>query len=79
MTTVTRPNAFTALLAGYIAGTVDDDVMSRLDDVFEDTPATAEERLAFAKFYLDMKAAGETLETVSSLTEVTGILHAARA
>lgn len=79
MTTATRPNALTVLLAGYISGTVDDDAMARFDDLFEETPATAEERLAFARFYLDMVAAGETAEAFPTLSEVTGILNAARA
>ncbi|MEM1116541.1 MAG: hypothetical protein AAF845_00035 [Bacteroidota bacterium] len=80
MTTATqRPNAFTALLAGYITGKVDDDAMSRFDDLLEDTSATAEERLAFARFYLDVLNSGESIEDFPSLTEVTGILGAARA
>lgn len=80
MTTATqRPNALTALLAGYITGRVDDDAMSRFDDLFEDTSATAEERLAFARFYLDVLQAGEPVDALPSLAEVTGILNAARA
>lgn len=79
MTTTQRPNALTSLLAGYITGAVDDDAMNRFDDLFEDTAATAEERLAFARFYLDMLNSGEAMETPASLQEVTGILNAARA
>lgn len=79
MTTATRPNALTALLAGYISGAVDDDVMTRFDDLFDGTSATAEERLAFARFYLDMVAAGEPTSAFPTLAEVTGILNAARA
>ena len=80
MTTATqRPHAFTALLAGYITGAVDDDAMARFDDLFEDTSTTAEERLAFARFYLDVLHSGDSVEALPSLTEVTGILNAARA
>jgi DNA-binding SARP family transcriptional activator len=78
-TTAQRPNALTALLAGYISGTVADDVMDRFDDLFEEAPATAEERLAFARFYLDLAATGDVAEAFPTHTEITGILGAVRA
>lgn len=78
-TATTSPNPFVSLLAGYLNGTVDDDAMSRFDDLFEDASATAEERLAFARFYLDAVATGETAEALPAAVEVGGILAVARA
>ena len=75
----TRPSALTSLLAGYITGAVDDDAMARFDDLFEDAAATAQERLAFANFYLDAVVSDDTAEALPSPTEVPGILAAARA
>ena len=52
--TTARPTALTALLTGYVSGDVTDAVMSRFDDLFEGTSASAQERIAFARFYLDV-------------------------
>lgn len=80
MTTAAQtPNALTALLAGYITGSVADDVMDRFDDLFDEAPATAEERLAFARFYLDVAATGDVAEAFPTHAEVPGILGAVRA
>ena len=68
-----------SLLAGYIAGAVDDDVMTRLDDLFEDASATAQERLAFARFYLDVLAADDLAEALPAPGEVPGLLGVVRA
>lgn len=78
-TTLQRPHAFVSLLSGYIAGTVDDDAMARFDDLFEDVTATTEERLAFARFYLDVVATGEVMEALPAPTEIPGLLAVARA
>ena len=67
------------LLAGYISGDVSYDAMCRFDDVFEDTSATAQERQAFARFYLDALATGEYDQALPHPSEVAGILAAARA
>lgn len=77
--TLQRPHAFVSLLSGYIAGDVDDDAMARFDDLFEDATATTEERLAFARFYLDVVATGELAEAIPSPVEVPSILAVARA
>ena len=79
VTVTARPTAYTALLAGYLTGSVDDVAMRRLDDVFEDAPASAQERLAFARFYLDALSAGEADDAIPAPSEVAGILDVARA
>ena len=78
-TLTTRPSAYADLLAGYVVGTVGDDAMARFDDLFEDTTASAQERSAFARFYLDAVAAGEDADALPTPAEVPGILAAARA
>ena len=80
MTSAPAPaHPFVSLLAGYITGAVDDATMDRFDDLFEDAAATAEERLAFARFYLDVVATGDVAEALPAAAEVGGILAAARA
>ncbi len=73
------PHALTSLLAGYIAGAVDDSVMSRFDELFEDAPASAQERAAFARFYLDALATDDIEEALPTAIEVPGILGLVRA
>ena len=78
--TQTAPTAsLVPLLAGYLSGDVSHDAMCRFDDLFEDTSATAQEREAFAHFYLDALATGEYADALPDLDEMTGILAAARA
>lgn len=73
-------SAHAALLAGYIAGTVTDEVMDRFDTLLDDAAATADERHAFAWFFVDALRTGELADALpSSPDEVTGILAAARA
>lgn len=82
MTTATvtvRPHALTSLLAGYISGAIDDDAMTRFDELFEEASATAEERLAFAGYYLDALATDNAENALPSPNEVAGILDVARA
>ena len=82
MTVATAPrrSAHAALLAGYIAGTVTDEVMNRFDVLLEDAAATADERRAFARFFVDALQTGEIADALpKSADEVTGILAAARA
>ena len=76
-TLTARSSALTALLTGYVAGDVTDDAMARFDDLFEG--AEAQERLAFARFYLDVLAADDDAEALPLPTEVGGILSAIRA
>ena len=77
--TTARPIALTSLLTGYVSGDVSDDAMARFDDLFEDTSASAQERLAFARFYLDALATGDVAEALPDPAEVGGILSAIQA
>jgi len=81
MATLTTPRTSTlaALLAGYVSGDVSDDAMARFDDLFQDISASADERAAFARFYLDALDAGEYAEALPHPSEVAGILSLARA
>ena len=67
------------LLAGYLSGDVSHDAMCRFDDLFEGAAVTAQERLAFVRFYLDALATGEHADALPDPSEVSGILAAARA
>ncbi len=77
--TLTASHGLTSLLAGYITGTVDDSVMTRFDDLFEDANASAQERLAFARFYLDALATDDVSEALPAPGEASGILGLVRA
>lgn len=77
MTTATaQPHALTHLLAGYIAGDVSHDAMERFDDLCE--TASSQERLAFARFYLDA-IASDDVAALPTADEAAGILAAVRA
>lgn len=89
MTTVTPPasaprtqapvNAYAALLARYVAGQIEEQTLDRVCSAIDDTTATAEERLAFAGFYLDALAAGESEHALPRPEEVADVLLIARA
>ena len=53
--------------------------MSRFDDLFEGTSASAQERIAFARFYLDVLAAGDDADALPEPGEIGGILSALQA
>ena len=72
-------SVYAELLTGYITGTVGGDALARFDDLFDETDATAQERIAFARFYLDALAAGDDADALPTAAEVPGILDAARA
>ena len=74
-----HPSVFTALLAAYVTGAVGDAAMAGFDDLFVETDASAAERLAFARFYLDALDAGEDADAFPTAMEVPGILNAVRA
>ena len=76
-TTQTQPHAFTILLAQYISGDVDEQQITSLCDLVESADATASERLAFARFYLDAKR--ENRGTLPQADEWSEIASAARA
>ncbi len=77
--TTARPSALTALLVGYVSGDVSETAMARFDDLFEDVSASAQERLAFARFYLDALASGDASQALPDVSEVSGILSAIQA
>lgn len=78
--TASHRSAHATLLAGYIAGAVTDEAMTQFDALFEDTPATTDERQAFAWFFVDALQAGDVENALPTTTdEATGILGAARA
>lgn len=79
ITLTPRPHALAALLAQHIAGDLQDGALSDMTELFEDTDASASERLAFARFYLDLQAGGETAETLPKGDELTDVLTIARA
>jgi len=74
-----RPTAYVDLLTGYLTGAIHEDALDRFDDLFEDTSATAQERLAFARFYLDAVALGDAKDALPNVAEVAGLLAVARA
>ena len=76
MTTTHAPaHSFTHLLARYISGAVDPEQMDALCDMMEASGATAAERLAFARFFLDAKDEASLPQT----REFVEIVGAARA
>ena len=77
--TAPRATALTALLAGYVAGDVSESAMARFDELFDGTSASAQERIAFARFYLDVLAAGDDADALPHPSEVDGILSAIQA
>ena len=79
VTQTATPASLAPLLAGYLFGDVSHDAMCQFDDLFEDAAATARERQAFARFYLDALSAGEADDAIPAPSEVAGILDVARA
>ena len=78
-TLTSRPHALSALLAQHIAGDLQDGTLSAMTELFEDTDASTAERLAFARFYLDLSAGGETAEALPQSDELADVLTIARA
>lgn len=77
--TTARSTDLSALLVGYVSGDVSDTAMARFDDLFEGTSASAQERVAFARFYLDVLAAGDDADAMPHPSEIDGILTAIHA
>ncbi len=78
-TAVSRPNALVTLLDRYVAETVPDAAFAAVCDFPDDADATAAERLAFARFYLDIVAAGEPDVKLPRPEEIADVLMIARA
>ena len=79
MTTVTlQDHALGQLLSRYLSGSLTASALDAVTELFEDTDASATERLAFARFYLDALDARET-HALPSAEDVADVLAAARA
>ena len=78
-TTPTRPSALTVLLDRYVAGTLADAAFAAVCDLPEEADATPAERLAFARFYLDVLASGEADVPLPRPEEIADVLQIARA
>jgi hypothetical protein len=73
-----RAHALALLLGRYIVGEVAETQLFGLSDLFDNAEASAEERTAFARFYLDALAAdGEV--SLPKPEELTTLLALARA
>lgn len=71
--------AYPSLLARYIAGDLDAATLDALCDALDETPATADERRAFARFYLDAMREREADVALPTPTEIADVLTIARA
>jgi hypothetical protein len=72
-------NAMSDLLSHYVAGDVPDTTFSTFCDLLEDLPASADERLAFAGFFLDALSAGEPDLALPKAEEIMDVIQIARA
>lgn len=81
MTTVTRPtaNPYADLLACYVTGQIAEQTLDTICTAIDDLSATADERLAFARFYLDALACGEAEYALPRAEELADVLQIARA
>ncbi len=79
VTTAARPHAFVQLLDRYVASTVSDAAFAAVCDFPEEADATPSERLAFARFYLDVLASGEPEMALPQPEEIMDVLQIARA
>lgn len=79
--TTTPDHALGQLLSRYLAGDLTASALDAVTEMFEDTDASAAERLAFARFYLDALDAREThaLPTDGDVAAVLAISRAPRA
>ena len=66
---------FAHLLQSYIAGSVEVEQLDALCDLMEDSEATADERLAFARYFLDARE-DVNLPQVGEFVEITGAARA---
>jgi hypothetical protein len=73
-----RAPALALLLARYIAGEVAETQLFGLTDLFDEADASAPERTAFARFYLDALAAEGDVR-LPKAEELTALLAVARA
>lgn len=78
-TTAARPHAFALLLDRYVSETLPDAAFAAVCDLTDATDATPAERLAFARFYLDVLNSGETDIALPRAEEIADVLQIARA
>jgi hypothetical protein len=71
-------HALALLLGRYITGDVAETQLFGLTDLFDDADASAEERTAFARFYLDALAEDDEVR-LPKAEELTTLLALARA
>ena len=74
-----RPHAFALLLDRYVSETLGDAAFRAVCDLTDDADATPAERLAFARFTLDVLAAGEPEMPLPQAREIADVLRIARA
>lgn len=74
-----RPHALSLLLTHYVAGQIAEAQLTAVSDLLDDSDATAEERLAFTRFYLDLLDEGDLTPALPKADELTDFLHLARA
>ena len=82
MTTLTtQDHALGQLLSRYLAGDLTASALDAVTELFEDTDASAQERLAFARFYLDALDAqeGHALPRTEDVADVLAMSRAPRA
>jgi hypothetical protein len=72
-------NALSDLLSHYVVGNLPDATFSSVCDLMEEALASADERLAFAGFYLDALSAGETDLALPKPEEIMDVIQIARA
>lgn len=71
---VSAPNAYAALFARCVAGDLAPDTLNALCDAIDDTPASPDERRAFARFCLDALAEGDADLALPTPTEIADVL-----
>lgn len=79
LVTHAAPGAYPSLLARYIAGDLDAATLDALCDTLDETPATADERRAFARFYLDVLREKDADLALPTPAEIADVLTIARA
>lgn len=75
----TAPNDLSVLLTRFVAGEIAESALTTVCDLLEETPVSAEERLAFARFYLDAHSCGESEHALPRAEEIADVIQIARA
>lgn len=81
MPTLSRPapHALSVLLTRFVAGEIAESALTTVCDLLEETPASAEERIAFARFYLDALSTGDSEHALPRAEELADVIQIARA